>query len=333
MALKELNQAAIFWSSQTAKGTPATTAAKKGRWVGGNVGGNVTMAEEPYADGSRFNSSVQFADQLQGGGAPGIQGQSGTLAHLLWAFLGTETVTGTGPYVHTVTPSGVSKYMTWWTSVGSSVATKRRHNDCRPQQVVIAGATDQKVVRLTPTLISLDPDEIVATDPVKTDDGTVPMLYTEGSASYTINGTVYSGHSAFTITLSDALTAVYGDSVHAFDVANGLGAVTLDASLYLDSAGQALVNTLKYGTASPSTGAKPQQAAPSVGTYSFNLARGATEAFGVTFAGVTWSIPDEPEPSPQGGTPVISLTGRATVVASNPIVSFQVKNADAAYTA
>src|SRR3954453_20268060 len=261
MALRELNQAAIWWAAQTAKGSAASVASKKGRWVGGNMAGQVSMGEEPYATGDRFNSTLQYPDELSGGGPPAIQGQTGPLAHLLWSFLGTDTVTGTGPYTHTITPGAVSKYMTWWTSVGATggaASTIRRHNDCRTSQVVIAGATDQKVIRITPTVISLDPDEVITSAPVKADDNTQPLLYTEGSASYTINGTVFPGHSSFAITLSDSLTPVYGDRLSAFDVAAGLGNVELSASIYLDATAQAFLNTVKYGTASPTAGTKPQ---------------------------------------------------------------------------
>lgn len=332
MALLELNQAGLWWSSQTAMGTIPSTAAKKGRWVGGGIGGTVTMGQEPFADGSRFNSTLQYPDRLEGGGSPGIQGQSGPVGHLLWSMLGSETVTGTGPYTHVITPGASSKYMTWWTTVGSSIVRRRRHEDCRPRAVTVTGATDQKVIRITPELLSINPDKIQGTDPVKTLDSGEPLLYTEGASTYTVNGTVYPVHSAFSITVSDGLELVYGDRVNAADVATNLGEVSFTVTMALNSTVQTLVNTLKYGSGSPATDAAPQQAAPALGTYSFDITRSTTDEIKVEILNVSWNVPDEPDPSPQGGVPTITLSGRGIVVASNPIIRFTIKNADPVYT-
>jgi hypothetical protein len=332
MALLELNQAGLWWANQTALGAAASTAIKKGRWVGGNVGGTVTMGQEPYADGSRFNSTKQFPDRLEGGGSPGIQGQVGVLGHLLWCMCGSETVTGTGPYVHTIVPGSTSKYMTWWTSVGSAVARKRKHVDCRPRAVTMTGATDQKVVRITPEILSINPDLINATDPVKTLDTEEPLLYTEGASTYTVNGTVFPVHSAFSVTISDGLELVYGDRINAADVATTLGEVSFTVTLALNSSAQQLVNTLKYGNATPADTTAPQQSAPAIGTYAFDITRSTTDEFKVEILNVSWNVPDEPDPSPQGGVPTITLSGRGIVVGASPIIRFTVKNNDPAYT-
>ncbi len=333
MALLETNIAGLWWSSQSAKGTIPATAAKKGRWIGGSVAGNVVMGQEPFADGSRFNSANQYPDRLEGGGSPVVQGQTGALAHLLWCMCGAETVTGAAaPYTHVITPGSTSKYMTWWTTVGSSIVMRRRHEDCRPRSVTVTGATDQKVVHINPELLSTNPDKIQGTDPVKALDTGEPLLYTEGASTYTVNGTVFPVHSAFSVTISDGLELVYGDRVNAEDVASTLGEVSFNVTLAYNATVQTLVNTLKYGTGAPVTDAAPQQSAPALGSYSFDLTRSTTDQFKCEVLNVSWSIPDEPDPSPQGGVPTITLTGRGIVQGASPIIRWTIKNSDAAYT-
>lgn len=325
MPLAELNIASVWWAKQTARGTAATTAFKKANLLSGGLSGNVAMGSEPVADGNRFNRAFQYPESLDGGGAITVQGQTGIVANLLYNFLGSVSTTGTGPYTHTITPSvNGSNWMTFWQTVGNQVKRQRQFNDCRISQLVINAAQDQKPWHVAATVISLDPDVVYTSDPVKTTDSTTPMLYTEGVGNWTINGTTYPVHQAVTVTLGDSLEAVRGEKITAQDVGTGVGTMTLEATLAWDATVQALANTLKYGTATPTVGTKPQQTAPALGSYLFDIVRSTTEEIKMNATSISWSIPDEPDPNPSGGVPTMTLTGQ---LMADP--TFTVKNADA----
>ncbi len=333
MAVVERNTAALWLSGQTAKGAPATTAVKKGRLVSGAVNPAITYGSENYADGSRFSSSTDFVDTISGEGNAVLQGQSGLLAYLAYLMLGQEAVTGVGPYVHVATPGSVSKWVTVWSTVGASIAQRRRHSDCRITQLVFEGSTSAKVVHVNPTFRVLDPGEVVDTDPVKTDDGTDPILYTEATGTYTVDGVVIPIHSGFSVTIADELTEVQGDGTRAVELAPGRGTVGLEVTLgaYNEQA-VAQMNKIWYGNATPAAGTKPQSVVPALGTYEFNATRGAAEAFKVKFFGVRWAPPAAPTGDPGGGAEAMTLSGGGRLVGSNPMVEITVTNSDAAYT-
>ena len=333
MAVVERNTAAIWLSGQTAKGTPATTAVKKGRLVSGSLNPAIAYGSENYTDGSRFSSASDFVDSISGEGSAVLQGQSGILAYLSYLMLGQETVTGTGPYVHVATPGSVSKWVTVWSTVGSSLAQRRRHADCRITQLVFEGSTGSKVIHANPTFRMLDAGEVVATDPVKTDDGTEPIIYTEAQGTYTVDGVVIPIHSAFSVTMTDELTEVQGDGVRAVELAPGRGTVGLEVTLgaYNEQA-LAQMNKIWYGSPTPAAGTKPQSVVPAMGTYEFTATRGATESFKVKFYGVRWAPPAAPTGDPGGGAEAMTLSGGGRLVGSNPMIEVTVTNADAAYT-
>src|SRR3954451_17480626 len=126
--LVEPNVEAVWAAKQTGMGSAAATAGKRYRKVSGSLPQtNITYPSENYSDGARFNTATDILDTMQGGGAPGIQAQSGTFAHLAWLFCGQESVTGSGPFTHTITPSAGSFWTTWWKRLGSTSVMRERY--------------------------------------------------------------------------------------------------------------------------------------------------------------------------------------------------------------
>jgi len=333
MAVVERNTAAIWVSGQTAKGTAATTAVKKGRLVSGSLNPNIAYGSEDYTDGQRFSSASDYVDTISGEGSAVLQGQSGLLAYLSYLMLGSEVVTGAGPYEHVATPAGSSKWVTVWSLVGASLAQRKRHADCRITSLVIEGSTGAKVVHINPTFRVLDAGEIVATDPVKADDGTEPIIYTEAQGTYTVDGVVMPIHAGFSVTMTDELTEVQGDGVRAVELAPGRGSVGLEVTLgaYNEQA-IAQMNKIWYGSPTPAAGTKPQSVVPALGTYEFNATRGSTEQLKIKFYGVRWAPPAAPTGDPGGGAEAMTLSGGGRLVGSNPMIEITVTNSDAAYT-
>lgn len=269
----------VWWAKQSAKGTLATTADKQGRKVGGDLNVAREDGNEPFSDGKRFPSAADFVNTVGGNGNPVVQAQPGPLAHLLWMFSGQETVTTpiAGVNEHVITPNNAGGFWsTWWKMVGQSVGPLRqRFGDCRLVSLRIEGSSAAKVVRITPTFVSLQAGEIITSDPVKVLDTPEPFLFTDGEASFTIDGTVYRGHSSFAVVLSDAVTPWYGDSVYPFDVNFGAGQISVEnITIGLDAAGLQHYYRQIYGTPTPVAGTKPIRIVPALGSYSFDLTSG-----------------------------------------------------------
>jgi hypothetical protein len=324
--------AKVAWAKQTTKGTPSAAATKVGRWVDGDLTANVSLGSEEYADGRRLSNATDFVDNISGQGAPGIQAQGGTLAHLIYLWCGQEVVTGVGPYTHTATPGDRSFWATFWKQVGvSPVVQYERHSDIRISSCAISGSSGAKVVRVTPNLVGLRPGEKRSSFPATTDEGTNPFLYTQGQGTFTIDGTVYRGHSAFTITPTDELSPWYGDDVYGHELIEGRGTVQVAATILVDADGLALRNKLIYGTTTPADGDFPAETIPTIGNYSFTLTNGA-ESFTVTVSGVRWSTDLQLPPNPGGGAVELNLQGTARLDGSDPMIQFVTVNDDPAYT-
>lgn len=345
MTAIETRQGALWWGKQTAKGTPLANASmfRRGRHVAGDVNVARDDANENYTDGERFNNAADFVNTLIGNGNPTLQAQAGVVGHLAYLFLGGETVTGSAdPWTHVATPNNAGSFWsTWAKKVGSSVGPLRqRFADCRMTSLRIEGSSAAKIVKVTPTFVSLDSGEVFAVDPVAVEEVGEPLLYTDGVGTFTIDGTVFKGHSSFAVQINDSVTPWYGDDVTAHDIVFGLGNIVVEnVTILLDQPGLDKWNTLLYGTAAPGVGAKPLKtiAAQALGSYTFDLNRAAVGGLGireikVELPGVKWAIPDAPPLNPDGGAAEMALGAEARRNASNPMIKITTKSADAAYT-
>ena len=324
-----------WWAKQTAKGTPATTADKRGRWVAGDMNVARDDGNENYLDGQRFPDSVDFVNQVLGNGNPSFQGQSGVVAHLAYLMSGQETVTGAAaPYTHVATPNNTGSFWsTWWKTVGQTVKLQQKFNDAKLVSLRFEGSTAAKVLRVTPTFVSLDAGEVYTTDPIKADDGTSPILWTEAEAAISINGAVVRGQSSFAFVIGDAVTPWFGDSVIPQDVAYGPGTVTIEnLTLLVDAAGLAHYNSQIYGTATPAAAAKPLHVQPALGSYTINFTRGTSEQVMIEVPGLRWTPDMAIPPNPDGGPVELAIGGAARKSGVNPMYRITTKNADPAYT-
>jgi len=287
-----------WFAKQAAKGSPATTAMKLGRKVGGDMTVARSDGAENYEDGQRFQNSQDFVDNILGNGNPTLQGQPGVLAALFYLMLGQEVVTGAGdPFEHVSTPNSAGSFWsTWWKKVGGGIVLRQKFNDCRLVSLRVEGSSATKIVRVIPTFISLDSGEIFAGDPVQAEDADDALIYTEGAGRFNIDGVVYRAHSSFAFTVTDGVAPWYGDDVVPQDVVFGQGNIAIEnVTMLVDQAGLSWYYTQIYGTPTPAVGAKPLRNIPLLGSYQIDLRRGAL--FNVAVASAT------------GGTFTLTATG------------------------
>lgn len=342
MSLQELQIYGLWGGKQTAKGTPQATPATRFKQVAGAFNAPREDGSTNYSDGTQYTDAQDWINTLVGNGAPNILATPDELSWLLWAFEGGETTSAVvGPPVktkHTHVPlPGLGHWCTFNTRQGSSVINRDRYNDCQINQVEIGGSTGAKDLRITPTVISLDPAEKVAADPAKTMPTQEGLLYTDGTGRFTIDGVTFRGHSEFTLVLNKDLQPVYSDDVTVYDLGIGNSVITIAVTLHFDADGLAQWNKLLYGTTAPAAGTKPIKVLGANGSYGFDLRqRGITGAANgnkmvASVPEVKWAVPDAPDPNPDGGAGTISLSGAMRKSAS-PAYQIDVDTDAAAFT-
>lgn len=307
--------------------------------------GTLTTAPIPVTDTAAQVATAILAaipqwptGSVVGGGGPITSGAitltfGGVLAHqpIPLPTLDTSLVTGSGAmitpttttvgvtYQHVATPADTGGF--WYgvyKSVGKSVVARHQYNDCRSQSLRIEGSSASKVVKVTPTLISLDPGhyETSGSDPTTLDDGLRPFIYTEAQGAYTIDGVVYTGQSAFALMFTWGLNEYYGDAVTPQDLINNVATCTIEGlTLLIDAAGLERYNSQIYGTPTPTLGQAPIKVIPAMGSYSCLFTRtnpltGLTsESLKLEIFGVKWAPSLAIPANPAGGAVELSFTG------------------------
>lgn len=341
--MQELNVSGLWVSKQTAKGTPNVVGTKRLIHTAGRLDPNPSYGSEPWSDLGIFPDATDWLDTLAGGGEPTLEATPEELAYLLWLFHGGEAVSAiAGPPAksrHEFEPIYTGRFWsTWFQRMGRSIIDRDQYNDCLLAQLVVSGSTADKAVKAAASVLSLDPAQKKVADPAAAPPVKAPFIYTDGTGRFEIDGVVFEGHSAFTLTLSLDPQAGYGDKPTIHDVATGAAAVGISVTVYLDDDGAAEYNQLVFGSAAPAADAKPLQSLPALGSYAFDLhAKDGTgaengDAFDLDLPGVRWTPPAKPAPAPGGGVAELTLAGSMRKVAGESDYTIGVNCDDAAFT-
>jgi hypothetical protein len=327
----------LWIAKQAKRGEAAGAAIKRLRQVTGNVKVDRSDGREKFGNDDRFGDAQHFVDSIIGSGDPGIQAQPGILAYLLYLFAGQETVEAgageeAGVETHIATPAAAGGFWTTiWKKVGVNDVVREKSADCKIGQIVLEGSTGQKVVRVTPSIMSLDPGEKVAADPVKAFDNEDAFLYTEGESAFKINAAAVRAQSQFQITINENLEPVYTDSVVPLELVGGEPEVTAALTLALNTDGLKIYNREVFGSEEPAPGTKPLKALAPIGAYEFTLKKSVQRSFKLELPGMKWTPDVAVEPNPAGGLTEVSLAGELKRVAGQPAWKSTIKNADVAY--
>lgn len=235
------------------------------------------------------------------------------------------TVTNTTPGVrtkHTFTPSLTQgKWMTFCKRIGTTVIQRQSFIDCLIGGFTLEASTANKAMRFTPTILSLDPGKVLASDPTAVLPGTPqaidgrPFQYTDATGAFTFNGVTFQAQSEFTFTVNEDRSPVYGDDAVPYDLVVGNPSAALSISAIFDAVTYARWNELVYGTASPTAGTKPLRTVPANSAYTCNFqqknADGSLSGNRLVgnFPAVHWAMPDAPGPNPGGGAVNVTFGG------------------------
>jgi hypothetical protein len=262
------------------------------------------------------------------------------------------SITNTTPGVrgkHTFTPQAAAgHWATFVKSVGTGTVQRHSFIDCLIGGFTLEASQAQKDMRITPSLLSLDPYKVIASDPtavLPTGVDARPFIYTEATGTFTLGtgvaSTVIQGQSSFTLTVNEDRAPAYGDDVVPYDFAVGTPTVAVSITFIFDGVGLARWNELIYGTAAPTAGTKPLRNLPAAGSYAADWKQKDSKSnltgneAKVTIPSVNWDVPAAPAPNPSGGLAEVTLGGAMQNPggATQPY-TIDIWNADnAAYTA
>jgi hypothetical protein len=323
----ETNIHGLWGALQTAKGSAATaptTGTTGVRLRLGDQGGiqtDRTDGEGAYSDLSVFGDAQDYVQSIIGSGTPPLHATPDELAWTLLFFSGQEAVTEvTGPPVkqeHESTPAASLKYATIWQRVGGSIIERKRNVDCVCNQIEITAGTGQHIVRITPTVISLDPGEVVAADPTLALDDENAFLWTESEGGLLLDGNVIEGPSQYTITLNRNLEPIYGNSTRPVHLQPGTPSGTVSLAMALDQDAFERAQTIMYGDATPGAGDKPVAHVGDLGSFKVTHTQrdnggdltGNLAEFEMGF--VKWDpVSALAVPNPGGGGGTLELSGR-----------------------
>jgi hypothetical protein len=255
----------------------------------------------------------------------------------------THTTTGAG-VTHVATPNDAGGFWSaWYKALGASGSTKIQHqyNDCRIAALRTEGSSASKVVKLTPTVLSLDPGVISGPiDPTTGDDNTVPFIYTEGVGTWMIDGEEFEGHSSFAMEAQWGLQEWYGDDVTPFALVSLRATVLLQAiTVLVDAQGLTRYNQLIYGTHSPAVGTKPIHALSPLGSYACQFNKKSPYT-GLTSESAKYEVPSvkwDPglaiAPNVLGGPVELPMAAEFRKAVGQPAFKVTTVTADPAYSA
>ena len=240
-------------AKQSAKGVAATAAAFKTRVTGGDVAPLSNIQQLNETGRNRLPRTL-FKASAGVDGNPATAVREDLAGFLLWAALGTKSVTGAAdPYSHEITPANTTPYLTIWRMFGDMVWEK--FIDCKIGQLELTSEAEQALA-MTLTVVgakgvALDQttyDTEVAVD--YSDDD--PVVHHHGSGLLLVEGAVVSRMERVAMTIVNGTARQFGDSLYADDVSEGAQTITIATRERVIA--PALYNRLHYGSATPASG-------------------------------------------------------------------------------
>lgn len=352
MSIVESNIEAVWGGKQSAQGTllaDTATGLHRFRKVAGDFSTNRDDGSEAFSDLTVYGDQADFVNNLTGEGDPGLEAQPEQIDSLIYWFSGvTPTTTGAAdPFVHVTqppTPPAVQSdiWTTWFKRVGAGSIVRQRFGDCLVAALTIEGSTANKIVRVTPQLLSLQPGLNYASDPTVAIDSTPPFVYTEGASRFklaltqaTASTVAVRSQSQFRIVITRNMTPYYGDDVTPYAIVPGKPELTIACTVLMDDVALPQYNRLIYNNPTPADGDAPARSIPPLGAFSIDLQRpgagvvmtgAGSKGLKLEFDGIKWEPGIAIPGNPDGGPIEVPLTGSGRRRASSPLWKATITN-------
>lgn len=298
------NVATFGWAKQTSKGTPATAAARKTKFTGGDITPNRSLTRLAETAGTR-DQGPTIITAASASGNPSCYLRTDSFHDFAYYALGANADSGSGPYTHTATPVQTDlPYVTLWKMVAATAGTQailERFEDCKLNTLRVSGSTgnpltvEMEWLSLKSLFLGLNDATAVTT--------VLPVTW--DMLAVTKGGVGKSSVQSFDLTISNNLVLQQGNgSLTAYDIFPGEFQVSGTMTMLYESAADYML--FHYGTSTAPT--SPATLAQSRVLYQEALALVLTQAAGssitFTLTNTTYtSIPVAPDP---GGAPIQS---------------------------
>ncbi len=306
------NQAYLAWAKQTARDTPNTTYERRSPFSGGNLQPARTVDNLSETDANR-DVGVSYVSSVGVEGSPEIYARPAAIDSILEATLGASSTSGTGPYVHEITPANSIPYLTFLRAIGGTLY--EQFQDVQISELTLSAEAGQ------PLTASFDvmgrKATRLTTEPVTLPDLAEGVPPTFNDAAVTLGGGATALVSSFEATISNNVSSQQTDDFVPYDVVVGQREVTLGFTLVFETLDE--YNKFHYGGSTGTVHAGDLATTSADFTFTkgadilaFEFPNIAYEEFGV-----------EPDP---GGDPIeVDVRARAQRGAS-PVLTATVTN-------
>lgn len=317
----------VMAQKQTVKGTLATVAlpgvgagAFKTALAGGGIGPNRTIGQLAETDASR-DQGVSYVQSESIGGSPEFYVRDDNLGFWLQTVLGSDAVTGTTNFVHTLTPSNALPYVSIWRDVSDTLF--EAFVDNKVSSLVVSAQAGQPLtatattVGASSTRLTVDPSISPA---IPLSNG---FAYNFNGATVTLGGAQVHNVSGFTLTIDNNVSAQQTDNVYAYDVTEGQRQVSLDFDMIFENLNE--YNSFHYGSTSGTA------LSNNIYTTSMDLQfdNGANNQVKFHLPSIAYSeFPVDVNPN---GDPITVAVKSVAQRSGSPIVTATVKNQVAVY--
>lgn len=327
----------VFVTAQAALGTPGVAAATTGsrlRLRDGGLRAAKTNAGEEYADGLTWANPVVFTDTIGGAvGSVTSQAQLGTAGRGFAYTAGVDVVTGApSDYTHTIAlGTAQPTLLTFWQKTGVAVGpTKFEWSDAKVSKLAWTCSQDNKVAHQAWDVLALTANTFRDTLPTLADEGTDPLLWTEGAAEYKIDTVSVPEINEETLELDTKLDVHRGDQSKPVCFVGAKGeAMSTFGAIVTDGTLPHLYNAL-FGTTTPADGTQVS-ATPTFIAMNSKYVRSAVRSIEIQRPKVEVKPDDfEVYPRAEGGAIPITFGGRCLKSGATAQVTVIAKTGDSA---
>ena len=309
MSALSSSSAQLIIGQQSGFNVVATSNLQKMAWIDGNVSTKSVVLESEQFDGEVFSSPRQIVGRFEGGGSLKVLADNAAVRLIGQGLLGADDA----DTLSTDAP-GDSPFYSIFTEVGTGAnVIRRRFVNCKISELKLTGSASSQFIEMEFSVVAVSPQANITSMPsTYSEPGTSSYTFADGSGEYyvtSVSGDATAGISQFELTVQREQTPWQGDSTAYYTVVPKRGMVEIAATLIADDVSLPILNSLWYGTASPSNGQQPT-AELFYDSFALTLTRG-DDSLSITLPKVAYRTESALDPNLGGDAIELPIQGRA----------------------